>query len=109
MSPITVTNPYFNFLDIKRLNTTGFDDQVIEFDPKIVDDVLGPDSRRDIDEISQVLESIEHSKYLHLFVEHEIDFTTFLTLEDYELKELGIKALGSRKKILAAIRERRER
>ena len=40
-----------------------------------------------------------------MFVEHEIDYKTFLGLEDADLKELGIKALGSRKKILACIRD----
>ena len=52
-----------------------------------------------------ILESIGHSKYLALFIEHEIDYPTFITLEDADLKELGIKALGSRKKILLAIQE----
>ena len=56
-------------------------------------------------EIESVLESISHGKYMPLFIEHEIDFPTFLTLEEVDLKELGIKALGSRKKIIAAIRE----
>jgi hypothetical protein len=55
------------------------------------------------------LESIDHSKYLPLFIEHEIDYQTFLALEDGDLKELGIKALGSRKKILSMIRECREK
>lgn len=55
--------------------------------------------------IAEVLESIDHSKYLPFFIEHEIDYETFLSLEDGDLKELGIKALGSRKKILAVIRE----
>jgi hypothetical protein len=49
--------------------------------------------------IEQALESIQLNKYIGLFVEHEIDFATFLTLQDADLKELGIKALGSRKKI----------
>ena len=55
------------------------------------------------------MESIDHSKYLPLFVEHEIDYQTFLALEDGDLKELGIKALGSRKKILSVIKDCREK
>ncbi|KAI8929181.1 hypothetical protein BC831DRAFT_445007 [Entophlyctis helioformis] len=83
------------------------DDHTIEFDTKIVDDVLGSFAKdtKDFDQVAQVLESIAHSKYLHMFIEHEIDFATFLSLEDADLKELGIKALGSRKKIIAAIQE----
>jgi CRISPR/Cas system-associated protein Cas5 (RAMP superfamily) len=45
---------------------------------------------------------------LPLFIEHEIDYQTFLSLEDADLKELGIKALGSRKKILSVINECKE-
>jgi hypothetical protein len=59
--------------------------------------------------ISHVLESIDHGKYLPQFIEHEIDYQTFLTLEDVDLKELGIKALGSRKKILSVIKELTEK
>jgi len=55
--------------------------------------------------IARVLESIDHAKYLPLFIEHEIDYQTFLSLEDADLKELGIKALGSRKKILSVIKD----
>ena len=52
-----------------------------------------------------MLDSIDHGKYLPNFIEHEIDYQTFLSLEDADLKELGIKALGSRKKILSVIKE----
>jgi hypothetical protein len=55
-----------------------------------------------------VLESISYAKYLPLFIEHEIDYPTFLTLEDADLKELGIKALGTRKKILNAIDQQKK-
>ncbi|KAJ3274009.1 hypothetical protein HDV01_003679 [Terramyces sp. JEL0728] len=86
----------------------------IEFDQKMEDQVLALD-KQDSGEsnssfnlmigIARVLESIDHAKYLPLFIEHEIDYQTFLTLEDADLKELGIKALGSRKKILSVIKE----
>jgi hypothetical protein len=56
-------------------------------------------------EISEILESIDHAKLLPLFIEHEIDYHTFLTLEDADLKELGIKALGTRKKVLGVIKD----
>ena len=58
--------------------------------------------------IAKILESIGHEKYLGCFIEHEIDFPTFLSLEDADLKELGIKALGSRKKILVVIKQCKE-
>lgn len=37
-------------------------------------------------------------------MEHEIDYEMFLCLEDGDLKELGVKALGNRKKILSLIK-----
>jgi SAM domain (Sterile alpha motif) len=90
----------------------------IEFDQKMEYQVQALDKHNSdesdsksllISGISRVLESIDHSKYLPLFIEHEIDYQTFLALEDGDLKELGIKALGSRKKILSMIRECRQK
>ncbi|KAJ3313743.1 hypothetical protein HDV04_001547 [Boothiomyces sp. JEL0838] len=79
----------------------------IEFDQKMEDQVQALDKQDsgESNRIARVLESIDHAKYLPLFIEHEIDYQTFLTLEDGDLKELGIKALGSRKKILSVIKE----
>ena len=51
-----------------------------------------------------ILRRLQFEKYLPHFVEHEIDYKTFLGLEDNDLKELGIKALGTRKKIMACIK-----
>jgi hypothetical protein len=56
-------------------------------------------------ELDRLLEPIENGKYVKIFRENEIDYKTFITLEDEDLKELGIKALGSRKKILNVIKE----
>ncbi len=92
----------------------------IEFDQKMEDQVQALDKQNSdesdskniiymdlliIQGISRVLESIDHLKYLPNFIEHEIDYQTFLSLEDADLKELGIKALGSRKKILGVIKD----
>lgn len=78
----------------------------IEFDRKMEDQVHALDATsNEFVRITAVLDSIDHSRYLPNFIEHEIDYDTFLSLEDGDLKELGIKALGSRKKILAVIRE----
>ncbi|KAJ3321398.1 hypothetical protein HDV06_004383 [Boothiomyces sp. JEL0866] len=79
----------------------------IEFDQKMEDQVQALDKQDsgESNRIARVLESIDHAKYLPMFIEHEIDYQTFLTLEDADLKELGIKALGSRKKILSVIKE----
>lgn len=42
-------------------------------------------------------------KYLALFQEQEIDFTVFLTLNDNDLKNIGVSLLGPRRKMTSAI------
>ncbi|KAI8907996.1 hypothetical protein EDD86DRAFT_247944 [Gorgonomyces haynaldii] len=96
------SNPNF----VKSLSSNPTEEE--EMDQKMVDQVLSlaiDKNDNDLVRIQRVLESIGHERYIQLFVEHEIDFPTFLSLEDADLKELGIKALGSRKKILAVIRQ----
>lgn len=41
--------------------------------------------------------------YLDLFKSHEIDWTTFKTLTENDLREIGVTALGARRKILLSI------
>lgn len=38
-----------------------------------------------------------------LFIRHQIDLATFLTLTDQDLRELGISTFGARRKMLLAI------
>ncbi|ORY80183.1 hypothetical protein LY90DRAFT_500566 [Neocallimastix californiae] len=59
----------------------------------------------DIQQISYILISIGLQRYIPKFVEQEIDYKTFITLTDNDLKEIGIMTLGSRKKILSTIEE----
>jgi len=40
---------------------------------------------------------------LDLFKSHEIDWTTFKTLTESDLREIGVTALGARRKILLSI------
>jgi SAM domain (Sterile alpha motif) len=54
-------------------------------------------------EIAKILGKMGYEKHIDSFVQNEIDYPMFLNLEDSDLKDIGIKALGSRKKILAAI------
>ena len=57
--------------------------------------------------LESILESLELTKYLELFKKHEIDFKALCTLSDDDLKEIGIYALGSRKKLLNALQSLR--
>ncbi|XP_076834169.1 protein bicaudal C homolog 1-B [Brachyhypopomus gauderio] len=44
-------------------------------------------------------------KYTDVFQQQEIDLQTFVTLTDFDLKELGITTFGARRKMLLAISE----
>ncbi|KAL5239743.1 hypothetical protein ACI65C_007153 [Semiaphis heraclei] len=48
-------------------------------------------------------------KYINLFKSHEIDWTTFKTLTESDLREIGVTALGARRKILLSIAELNKR
>lgn len=54
--------------------------------------------------MEMALASIGQEAHLEKFIQNEIDYLMFLELEDNDLKDIGIKALGSRKKILEAIK-----
>ena len=43
------------------------------------------------------------SQYLSVLQAQEVDFYTFLTLNDEDLKELGITSFGAKKKLVTAI------
>jgi len=49
------------------------------------------------------------SKYTDVFVRHEIDLPTFVTLTDEELKEIGIPTFGARKKLLLLAKETKKK
>ncbi|XP_071959653.1 ankyrin repeat and SAM domain-containing protein 3-like [Antedon mediterranea] len=53
--------------------------------------------------LAMLLESLNLSKYYALFEEQDVDLRVFLTLSDTDLKEIGIKLLGPRKKMTNAI------
>lgn len=42
-------------------------------------------------------------KYISLFMSHEVDLATFPSLTDRDLIEMGITALGARRKMLLII------
>ncbi|XP_074647664.1 protein bicaudal C homolog 1-B-like isoform X2 [Tubulanus polymorphus] len=67
---------------------------------------LDESSRNGLDEISDMEELFSQlglSKYSELFKQQEIDMSTFVTLTDLDLKELGITTFGARRKMLLAI------
>ncbi|XP_011660395.2 ankyrin repeat and SAM domain-containing protein 3 isoform X3 [Strongylocentrotus purpuratus] len=53
--------------------------------------------------LKELLESLSLIKYLHIFEEQEIDLRVFLTLTDSDLREVGIKLMGPRRKLTNAI------
>ncbi|KAG5899748.1 hypothetical protein JTB14_006086 [Gonioctena quinquepunctata] len=60
-------------------------------------------------DLPTMLTSLGLERYIGLFTRHEIDLTTFPTLTDKDLIEIGINAFGARRKILLAISELNKR
>ncbi|XP_032794013.1 protein bicaudal C homolog 1 isoform X1 [Daphnia magna] len=56
-------------------------------------------------DLSTLLHSMGLTKYIELFVEHEIDLELFKTLTENELRDLGIHAFGVRRRMLLTIAE----
>ncbi|XP_033989982.1 LOW QUALITY PROTEIN: bicaudal C homolog 2 [Trematomus bernacchii] len=56
-----------------------------------------------IDDLPELLSQLGLIKYLDVFEQQEIDYLTFLTLSDEDLKEVGISTFGARRKMLLAI------
>lgn len=54
-------------------------------------------------DISSLLTSLSLEKYDRTFRRHEIDLNAFKTLSEDDLKEIGVGALGARRKLLLAI------
>ncbi|KAM6953318.1 bicaudal C homolog 2 [Aplochiton taeniatus] len=60
-------------------------------------------SPQPIDDLPVLLSQLGLEKYSDVFQEQEIDFQTFLTLSEEDLKEVGISTFGARRKMLLAI------
>ena len=58
-----------------------------------------------VEEVGKWLISKGFSDFVQIFTDNEIDGSVVLKLTDSELKEIGVKALGKRKKIISAIEE----
>lgn len=54
-------------------------------------------------DLPSLLEEIGCSKHLPIFKDQDIDLRVFLTLTEAELKEIGVKLFGPRRKMVAAI------
>lgn len=50
-----------------------------------------------------MLASLGLAKYVGVFIANEIDLTTFPTLTDQDLIDIGVTALGARRKMLLVI------
>uniref|UniRef100_A0AAY5JZZ7 SAM domain-containing protein n=1 Tax=Esox lucius TaxID=8010 RepID=A0AAY5JZZ7_ESOLU len=55
------------------------------------------------DNLDELLSQLGLGKYIDVFQQQEIDFQTFLTLSDEDLKEVGLSTFGARRKMLMAI------
>ncbi|CAL8264119.1 unnamed protein product [Lota lota] len=57
------------------------------------------------DDLPELLCQLGLGKYVDVFHQQEIDYQTFLTLSDEDLKEVGVSTFGARRKMLLAISE----
>uniref|UniRef100_UPI003AAC04B5 bicaudal C homolog 2 n=1 Tax=Centroberyx gerrardi TaxID=166262 RepID=UPI003AAC04B5 len=55
------------------------------------------------DDLPELLSQLGLGKYIDVFEQQEIDYQTFLTLSDEDLKEVGVSTFGARRKMLLAI------
>uniref|UniRef100_I3JBG7 Bicaudal C homolog 2 n=1 Tax=Oreochromis niloticus TaxID=8128 RepID=I3JBG7_ORENI len=55
------------------------------------------------DDLAELLGQLGLLKYIDVFEQQEIDYQTFLTLSDEDLKEVGVSTFGARRKMLLAI------
>ncbi|KAL6117669.1 uncharacterized protein ACO6RY_15404 [Pungitius sinensis] len=55
------------------------------------------------DDLPELLSQLGLIKYIDVFEQQEIDYQTFLTLSDEDLKEVGISTFGARRKMVMAI------
>ncbi|KAM9833781.1 bicaudal C homolog 2 isoform 1-T1 [Syngnathus typhle] len=56
-----------------------------------------------MDELPELLSQLGLMKYINVLEQQEIDYQTFLTLSDDDLKEVGVSTFGARRKMLLAI------
>ncbi|XP_070769120.1 bicaudal C homolog 2 [Enoplosus armatus] len=55
------------------------------------------------DDLPELLSQLGLIKYIDVFEQQEIDYQTFLTLSEEDLKEVGVSTFGARRKMLLAI------
>lgn len=96
------------------LRTERFEEEDSSPESSCAGTVIG--SRRDsfssvalCQDLRELFEKAGLAKYFSIFQEQEVDFPTFMTLTDDDLRELGIGALGARKKMLLAIQAENSR
>ncbi|XP_073343643.1 bicaudal C homolog 2 [Pagrus major] len=56
-----------------------------------------------MDDLPELLSTLGLIKYIDVFEQQEIDYQTFLSLSDEDLKEVGVSTFGARRKMLLAI------
>ncbi|KAK5641945.1 hypothetical protein RI129_010492 [Pyrocoelia pectoralis] len=101
-SSITKLDTTFSSPSTSGLNTSNF----LDHTPS---NVINRITSSHWPDLISLLTSIRLEKYVGLFASHEIDLTTFLSLTDQDLIELGVTAFGARRKMLLIISELNKR
>ncbi|PIK54127.1 putative ankyrin repeat and SAM domain-containing protein 3 isoform X1 [Apostichopus japonicus] len=75
----------------------------VEVHPPSEGDTVGQSPVYPFNDLQGLLKSLNLSKYVSVFEEQDVDLRVFLTLTDSDLKEVGIKLMGPRRKMTNAI------
>ncbi|XP_073993558.1 protein bicaudal C isoform X2 [Rhodnius prolixus] len=96
-----------NNFDIVSSRTNVSDDQpsVSNYLEAVSQATLSSITNLDSQDLYTILATVGLEKYSQLFKKHEIDTSTFRTLTENDLKEIGISMVGPRRKIMICIAE----
>ncbi|CAG4951330.1 unnamed protein product [Colias eurytheme] len=98
----TTPEKQWNRSDLVRPNIAEMTDPE-PIRPNIAESVVTPPKADRYEQLYVLLRDIGLHKYIDVFRKHELDMSTFTSLNDADLIEIGIAAFGARRKILLTI------
>ncbi|XP_045500367.1 protein bicaudal C homolog 1 [Colias croceus] len=98
----TTPEKQWNRSDLVRPNIAEMSDPE-PVRPNIAESVVTPPKADRYEQLYELLRDIGLHKYIDVFRKHELDMSTFTSLNDADLIEIGIAAFGARRKILLTI------
>ncbi|TPX34494.1 hypothetical protein SmJEL517_g02809 [Synchytrium microbalum] len=103
--PRSTLRDSFHQAEVSSSDTESEEESEAVMNTEMIDQMFKLDGFSGNSKIKMLLESINCSKYAPVFMSQDIDFKMMLELTESDLKELGVRTFGSRRKILNAIKE----